>query len=232
MTHALVRRRRRLLRPRCDSLLAGALLVGLATARAGAQAPARPTPASPSAQAAAAAGAPGSAQGTTLDFANARLADVIRTIATMLGRTVLTSDIPDVRITFSTAAPIRPGELEGIFESLLESHDLMYVPKGAVGQVMPTDKAPATGTLRTGFAFPDPPPLGLVTQLVPLKSIRADEGADALRAILTKGARVEPVARSNALLITDRGVNVARYLEPAEQLDAAPPARPDCAPTW
>jgi len=61
-----------------------------------------------------------------------------------------------------------------------------------------------------------------VTQLVPLQSIRADEGADALRAVLSKGARVEPVARSNALLITDRGVNVARYLDLLQKLDAAP----------
>lgn len=161
-------------------------------------------------------------QGSTLDFANARLVDVIRTMASMLGRTVVTSDVPDVRVTFSTAVPVKPSDLEGIFESLLESHDLMLVPKGNVAQVMPMDKAPATGVLRTGYTFPDPPPLGLVTQLVPLQSIRADEGADALRAIMSKGARVEAVARSNALLITDRGVNVARYLDLLRQLDAAP----------
>ncbi len=162
------------------------------------------------------------AQGTTLDFVNARLVDVIRTLGTMLGRTVVTSDVPDARVTFSTAAPARAGELESIFESLLESHDLMLVTNGNIAQVMPTEKAPATGALRTGFTFPDPPPLGLVTQLVPLQSIRADEGADALRAILSKGARIEAVARSNALLITDRGVNVARYLDLLRQLDAAP----------
>jgi general secretion pathway protein D len=181
-----------------------------------AQGPPRATPA---AQPPAASSAP---QGTTLDFANARLVDVIRTLASMLGRTVVTSDVPDVRVTFSTAAPVRPGELESILESVLESHELMLVPKGNIAQVMPTEKAPATGTLRTGFTFPDPPPLGLVTQLVPLQSIRADEGADALRAVLSKGARVEPVARSNALLITDRGVNVARYLDLLQKLDAAP----------
>jgi len=161
-------------------------------------------------------------QGATLDFVNARLVDVIRTLGTMLGRTVMTSDVPDVRVTFSTATPTRPGDLEGVFESLLESHDLMLVTKGNVAQVLPSEKAPATGTLRTGFTFPDPPPLGLVTQLVPLQSIRADEGAEALRAILSKGARVEAVARSNALLITDRGANVARYLDLLRQLDAAP----------
>lgn len=175
------------------------------------------------------AAAPGAAprgttgsRATTLDFANARLADVIRTLATMLGRTVLLSDVPDARVTFATAAPLTTPELERILESLLESHDLMLVPSGTIAQVLPTAKAPATGMLRTGFAFPDPPPLGLVTQLVPLQSIRADEGADALRALLGRGARVETVTRSNALLITDRGANVARYLDLLRTLDAAP----------
>ncbi len=172
----------------------------------------------------AAGAAPGSAapRATSIDFANARLVDVIRTMASMLGRTVVTSSLPDSRVTFSTVAPVKTGDLESIFESLLESHDLMLVNNGNVWQVMPTEKAPATGALRTGFDLPDPPPLGLVSQLVPLQSIRADEGADALRAIMAKGARIEPVARSNALLITDRGVNVARYLDLLRKLDAAP----------
>ncbi|MEI6740757.1 MAG: secretin N-terminal domain-containing protein [Gemmatimonadaceae bacterium] len=160
--------------------------------------------------------------GSSIAFANARLADVITTLASMLGRAVVLNDIPDVRLTLTTPVPAKPGALEGILESVLESHGLMLVDKGAVSQVLPTEKAPATGPLRTGTTFPDPAPLGLVTQLVPLRAIRADEGADALRAILAKGARVEVVTRSNALLLTDRGINVARYLALLQQLDAAP----------
>ena len=140
----------------------------------------------------------------------------------MLGRTIVLSDVPDARVTFSTASPFKPGDVESILESLLESYGLMLVSKGAVSQVVLADKAPATGVLRSGFDFPDPPPLGLVSQLVPLTSIRADEGADALRAIVSKGARIEVVTRSNALLITDRGSNVARYLDLLKRLDAAP----------
>ncbi|MBL0937937.1 MAG: hypothetical protein IBJ03_03520 [Gemmatimonadaceae bacterium] len=157
----------------------------------------------------------------SLDFANARLADVIRALATTIGRTVILTDIPDVRVTFATPAG-SSAEIERVLESLLESHGLMLVPNGLVAQIMPNEKAPAAGTLRTGFDFPDPPPLGLVTQLVPLQSIRADEGADALRAVIAKGTRVEIVARSNALLITDRGQNMARYLTLLRTLDAAP----------
>ncbi len=158
----------------------------------------------------------------SLEFANAKLSDVLRTLATMLNRTVVLNDVPDVRVTFSTAAPVKAGDIESIMESLLESHGLMLISKGAVSQVVGADKAPATGVLRSGFDFPDPPPLGLVSQLVPLTSIRADEGADALRAIVAKGARVEVITRSNALLITDRGTNVARYLDLLRRLDAAP----------
>jgi general secretion pathway protein D len=105
---------------------------------------------------------------------------------------------------------------------LLEAHGLMLIPSGTVAQVLPTEKSPSSGALRTGFAFPDPAPLGLVTQLVPLLSIRADEGADALKAVAAKGARIETVTRSNALLITDRGSNMARYLELLRTLDSSP----------
>lgn len=156
-----------------------------------------------------------------LDFANARLADVLRALTAALGRTVILTDVPDVRVTFATPGS-SAADLERVLEALLESHGLMLVPNGLVAQVMPADKAPASGTLRTGFDFPDPPPLGLVTQLVPLQSIRADEGAEALRAVLSTHARVEVVARSNALLLTDRGQNIARYLTLLRTLDAAP----------
>jgi general secretion pathway protein D len=163
------------------------------------------------------------AQGTRLDFRDAPLADVIRTIGAALGLSVVVSDVPaDRRISFSTAAPVLPADLPGVLESILENNGLVLVQQGAVAQVSPTDKAPRTGTVRVGTELPDPPPLGLITQLVPLQSIRADEGASALRQIAGAGASIEPVARSNALLITDRGVNVARYLAVLRALDAKP----------
>ncbi|WP_396214461.1 secretin N-terminal domain-containing protein [Gemmatimonas sp.] len=163
-----------------------------------------------------------SARAASLDFSNARLADVIRALAQILGRTVILSDIPDVRVTFATPVAVTNADVERVLESLLEAHGLMLIPSGTVAQVLPTEKSPSSGALRTGFAFPDPAPLGLVTQLVPLLSIRADEGADALKAVAAKGARIETVTRSNALLITDRGSNMARYLELLRTLDSSP----------
>jgi general secretion pathway protein D len=158
----------------------------------------------------------------SLNFENARVTDVVRSVASMLGINVVFTDVPDKRISFNTTAPVRPEDLGGVLESILEANNLVLVQKGAVAQVVPADKAPATGQVRVGAEMSDPPPLGLITQLVPLQSIRADEGAAALKQIAGPLARIEPVARSNALLITDRGVNIARYLDLLRRLDERP----------
>src|SRR5207247_9813672 len=67
--------------------------------------------------------------------------------------------------------------------------------------------------------LPTPPPVSLVAQIDPLDYIRAEEGITLLKQVASKTARVEIVSRSNAVLITDRGVHIARYLDLLRQLD-------------
>lgn len=162
------------------------------------------------------------AQASRLDFQDARLVDVVRTLAALAGLNVVLADIPDKRITFSTTAPTPAAELPRLLESVLEANGLVLVQQGTVAQVYPAGPSLPTGQIRVGTDLPDPPPLGIITQLVPLQSMQADEGAAALRPLASPSARIEPVARSNALLITDRGIHVARYLELLRQLDQRP----------
>lgn len=162
------------------------------------------------------------AQGPRLDFQDARLVDVIRSIAALAGLNVVLADIPDKRITFSTTAPTSPADLPRMLETILEANGLVLIQQGSVAQVYPSGASLPTGQIRYGTDFPDPPPIGLVTQLVPLQSMQADEGAAALRPIASASARIEPIPRSNALLITDRGIHVARYIELLRQLDTRP----------
>lgn len=162
------------------------------------------------------------AQVGRLDFQDARLADVIRSLATLAGINVVLADVPDKRITLSTTMPAAAAELPGMLETLLEAHGLVLVRQGPLATVQPLGPALPTGEVRVGTDLPVPPPLGLVTQLVPLQSMQADEGAAALRPIASPSARIEPIARSNALLITDRGIHIARYLELLRQLDQRP----------
>jgi general secretion pathway protein D len=157
----------------------------------------------------------------TLRFANAPLEDVIVAMGQMMGLTIVATDVPDKRVTLNTANPVRTSELGAILESLLESHGLVMVRNGSVAQVVPATQTPAGSQLGVGFDLPDPVPVGVISRLVPLQHIRADEAVAALRPIAGPNARLEAVARSNAILITDRGTNVARYLDLLRRLDLA-----------
>jgi len=158
---------------------------------------------------------------TSLRFADARLEDVIGALGQMLGLTIVSSDVPDKRIALSTPGMLRAAEITTVLESLLEAHGLVLVRNGSIAQVMPADKAPAPGEVATGFDMPVPPPVGLVSRLVTLERVRADEAVAALRPLASSTARIEAITRSNAVLITDRGVNVARYLTLLKTLDAS-----------
>jgi general secretion pathway protein D len=168
----------------------------------------------------AASPARGQQTGTTrINYVDADLRDVIRSLSSVLGVNVVLTDVPSKRVTLQTPQAVPAAQVGAVLESILESQGLVLVQTGPVAQVMPEAKRPATGPVRMGKELPDPPPLGLITQIVPLEFIQADEALALLTQTASKMARVELVPRSNAVLITDRGVNVARYLELLRQLD-------------
>src|SRR2546422_546504 len=163
-----------------------------------------------------------------INYVNADLGDVIRSLATVLGVNVVLTDVPSRRITFQTPEPVPAPQVGAVLEAILESQGLVIVQTGPVAQVMPEEKRPTTGPVRVGKELPTPPPLGLVTQIVPLDYIRAEEGITLLKQVASKTARVEVVPRSNAALITDRGVNIARYLDLLRLRRRAPRAPGGC----
>ena len=163
--------------------------------------------------------APAQPQTIRINYVNAELADVIRSLTAVMGVNVVLADVPSRRITFQTAEPVPASQAGAVLEGILEAQGLVLVQTGPVAQVMPEDKRPSTGPIHTGKELPSPPPLGLVTQIVPLDYVRADEVVQLLSKVQSKIARVEVVPRSNAVLITDRGVNVARYLDLIRPVD-------------
>jgi general secretion pathway protein D len=154
-----------------------------------------------------------------INYVDADLGDVIRSLAAVLSVNVVLTDVPSKRLTFQTPEPVPAPQVGAVLEAILESQGLVLVQTGPVAQVMSEARRPATGPLRVGKELPRPPPLGLITQIVPFEHIRADEAVALLKQTASKIARVEVVPRSNSVLITDRGVNIARYLDLLQQLD-------------
>jgi len=111
-------------------------------------------------------------QGTALNFVDARLSEVIRSLALTLGLNVVLTDVPDKRITFTTAQPVQQADVGAILESILESNGLTLIQKGAVAQVIPIDRAPAQA---------------LHTYVVRLKYASAEDLASSLRQLFGAG---------------------------------------------
>jgi general secretion pathway protein D len=156
---------------------------------------------------------------STLRFVDARLEDVIVSIGQMIGIAIVATDVPDKRVSLNTPGPVSAVDLGNVLEGLLESHGLVLVRSGSTAQVLPATQKPAGGAMGFGFDFPNPPPVGVVSQLIPLQHIRAEEGAQAVGSIAGPNARIEAVSRSNAVLVTDRGSNVARYIDLLKRID-------------
>jgi general secretion pathway protein D len=154
-----------------------------------------------------------------VNYVDASLPEVIRSLASSLGVNVVLSDVPDKRITFETPQPVPAKQLGAVLEAILESQGLVLVQSGPVAQVMPDAKRPGAGPVHVGKTVSDPPPLGLITQIVPLDFVQADEAVALLKQTASRAARVETVPHSNAVMITDRGINVARDLELLASLD-------------
>src|SRR2546428_11810146 len=121
-----------------------------------------------------------------INYVNADLGDVIRSLGAVLNVNVVLTDVPSRRITFQTPEPVAAPQVGAVLEAILESQGLVLVQTGPVAQVMPEEKRPSTGPVRVGKDFPSPPPLGLVTQIVPLPFIPAEEGVDPLKPVASK----------------------------------------------
>src|SRR5688500_2569608 len=85
----------------------------------------------------------------SLNFVDARLSDVIRSLSAALGVNVVITGVPDDRrVTVATTVPVDVAELGSFLESILEANQLVLVQKGSIAQVVPVEDAPATGVIR------------------------------------------------------------------------------------
>ena len=145
-----------------------------------------------------AAQAPVKTSGTALNFVDARLSDVVRSLALSLGLNVVLTDVPEKRITFTTAAPVERAAVGEILESILESNGLVMIQKGSVAQVMTIDKAPAQA---------------LHTYVIGLKYAAAEDLAEALGRVYGSS-----VTASSSQTLDDR--SLSRNLDAFRQREA------------
>ncbi len=154
----------------------------------------------------------------SFDYPNAEIADVIKAISKLTGKNFIID--PGVRGKISIIAPsqITVAEAWKAFLSALAINGFTVVPSGSFLQIKQARNAQRSGIdIYSGEYFPNTDQM--ITRIIKLKYISADEVNKRLRILSSKEGEITPYEPTNSLIISDFGSNVERIEKILTELD-------------
>jgi general secretion pathway protein D len=164
-------------------------------------------------------GSAGQQRYVTIDFNDVDINVFVKYISELTRKNFVVDR--DVRGKVTVISPVRISEKDAwqVFESVLEVHGFAAVPSGSVIKIVPsvTARTKNIATLREGE------PLSaddrVVTQIVSLKYVPAEEMRNLLAPLVSKNSVLIAHASSSMLIMTDYQTNIARLLEIIRTVD-------------
>jgi general secretion pathway protein D len=143
----------------------------------------------------------------TLNLKEADIQALIATVSEITGKNFIVGPNVQGKVTVVSAKPMKPDEIYDVFLSVLRVHGYAAIPAGSMIKIVPEAMAQAEGgnsvaTAESGDA--------IVTQIIPLSHVTANELVPILRPLLPQGAQLIAHQTSNSLVISDRASNVSR----------------------
>lgn len=154
----------------------------------------------------------------SFDYPNAEITDVIKAMSQLTGKNFIID--PTVRGKISIIAPsqITMAEAWKAFLAALAVNQFTVVPYGKFLKVKSTRNAQRDSIeTYSGKYYPNSDVL--ITRIVHLKHISADEVNKRLRILPSKDGEMTPYEPTNSLIITDFGSNVERIMKIITELD-------------
>ena len=156
-----------------------------------------------------------------LNFDDANLYEVIRTLAELLKINYIVD--PNVRgkVTIHTAGALREADLFPVFFQILEANGLTALKEGSLYKITGLKDAPRLPILsrygRDGEELP--PGQRVVMQIIPLKHVSGDEITKLLTPFVSSEGTIISHGPSNTLLIVDKGINILKILKLVDVFD-------------
>ena len=158
----------------------------------------------------------GTAQRHTLNLSSADIGVLIQTVSEITGRSFVVDPRVEGKVTVISARPMDSDEVWATFESVLKVHGFAVVRSGNLWKVLPENVAATEGGVPLGTtSVPD----ALVTRVIEVRQVPANELATLLRPLLAPGAQI--AAQGSQIVITDRAGNVERILQIVQRIDTA-----------
>lgn len=151
----------------------------------------------------------------TLNLKAADIGVLVQTVSEITGKSFIVDPRVEGRVTVISAKPQTAGEIYETFLSVLRVHGFAAVSSGDMVKIVPDQLAAQDGSVGNGGGGPD----ALVTRLVPLQHVSADDVVKLLRPLAPQQATFAAHAGSNSVLITDRAGNVERLMGLIRRID-------------
>jgi general secretion pathway protein D len=153
----------------------------------------------------------------TLNLKAADIGVLIQTVSEITGKSFIVDPRVEGRVTVISARPQDAAEIYETFLSVLRVHGFAAVASGDMVKIVPDALAAQDGSVGNGGGGAD----ALVTRLVPIQHIAADEVVKLLRPLAPQQATFAAHPGSNSILITDRAGNVERLMALIRRIDTA-----------
>lgn len=159
--------------------------------------------------------------GITLNFDEADLYEVIRTMADLLKINYMVDSAVRGQVTIHTTGTLRKQDLFPLFFQILETSGLTAVKEGPLYKIVPVKDAPRMGiSARIGRSeIPLPPSERIVMQIIPLKNIDPEQMIKILTPFISADGTILSHPESKTLVLVDKGANILKALKLVEAFD-------------
>ncbi len=157
-----------------------------------------------------------------LNFDNADVEVVIQAAAEIVGfNYVLAPGARGRKVTVQTSGRISSDEVFGVLLTILDVNGLAAVRSGNLYRIIPREGAPQTQvkTVVGREVSAAVPPDEVVTQIVPLQFINAQDAVTLLRPFVPAQGTISAHRETNLLIVTDTAGNIRRLLDMLQLVD-------------
>lgn len=164
----------------------------------------------------------------TLNLKGADIGVLIQTVSEITGKSFIVDPRVEGKVTVISGKPMAADELYETFQSVLRVHGYAAVPAaGSMVKILPEAMAVQDGgTVSSPSSGKDE----LVTRLIPVKHVSAEQLAVLLRPLMPQQAHFQAHPNSNSLLVTDRAGNVDRLASIVARIDTTSDADVEVIP--
>lgn len=156
----------------------------------------------------------------TMNFRDADI-DSVLTFLSMAGGVTIVKD-PSIAGKVTVIAPnkLTFDDALALLNSILKTRGATAIRTGSLVQVVPSDKAASISTVQVGADVADVPTGDqIVTQIIPLKKLKAADIQKQLAPLFASGAAIAADEQTNTLIITDFAPHIRRVLEIVNDLE-------------